>query len=744
MIPKQLHNPKLGFVLLKKKEKVPFESAWQNKPYKYDDKKLLDHIKKGGNYGVIGGYGDLRILDVDDLNYTKEFTKLIGETLTIKTGGGGLHFYIYSDYHKNNVLINGIGELRANNYQCVGAGSTHPNGKKYTIINESKIKYIDKKDVEKILEPYLRSNITTTEIDSGKVEQKDITRSASEMTECIKFCAKGLSKKEVFEKMKVYAKWSDTPIQYKDKTYNKAVAFLNKKKEINPEYLDLLDKVFREPKYLDLGECSEGWYFGFKLGGFPAIITSQGNIYKNDKRKVKENGVEREEGENEIIKLIKYEGYLGSIAPLITNETIKAIYLNHSKNNIVNPKQMYKTIRDKILYYMDFVNDNEIADVLTCWIIATYCYPLFYWFPHLLFNAPSGSGKSKCAAVVSYLSFRGFDLGASAGVTPAQIFRTLEGNRGMVLIDEFEQQEGKQKSETQNLVNQILNASCAKDAYVIRTEKIDGKWTAWKFPIFSPKTCCNISGINSTSLSRFIYFKWLKSISIKSKRKPYRQKDKLSFEPIKNELYILLLENWKKIKDNYDNLEVELSAREEDNWLPLLAVAKFIDDCDGEYVDATKQIRMYLDKSRDFSIQTNDPTEDFLRLLYDNVTEESQKYRPSEIGKWSEVIDLFSWLKNPSSKVGGILTSFKFKEVRSGAKYYILSKELVKKRLDLYYPELPSLTLPTLPNTTNPTLHYQKGVGEGRGGRVRRSGNMEIEEIKINPKNDNVEEINKK
>ena len=52
---------------------------------------------------------------------------------------------------------------------------------------------------------------------------------------------------------------------------------------------------------------------------------------------------------------------------------------------------------------------------------------------------------------------------------------------------------------------------------------------------------------------------------------------------------------------------------------------------------------------------------------------------------------------------------------------------MIKKRLDLYYPELPSLTLPTLPNTTNPTLHYQKGVGEGRGGRVRRSGNMEIE-----------------
>jgi hypothetical protein len=51
---------------------------------------------------------------------------------------------------------------------------------------------------------------------------------------------------------------------------------------------------------------------------------------------------------------------------------------------------------------MDFSGKDEIADVLTCWIIATYCYPLFYWFPHILFNAPSQSGKSKGATIDSY------------------------------------------------------------------------------------------------------------------------------------------------------------------------------------------------------------------------------------------------------------------------------------------------------------------------------------------------------
>ena len=46
---------------------------------------------------------------------------------------------------------------------------------------------------------------------------------------------------------------------------------------------------------------------------------------------------------------------------------------------------------------MDFSGEDEIADVLACWIIATYCYQLFYWFPHILINAPSQSGKIQWA-----------------------------------------------------------------------------------------------------------------------------------------------------------------------------------------------------------------------------------------------------------------------------------------------------------------------------------------------------------
>jgi|TARA_R100000093_G_C1923633_1_gene66445 hypothetical protein len=55
---KQLQNEKFRFILLKPKNKIPFEKNWQTTVnYKFNDPKLLQHISNGGNYGVLGGYG---------------------------------------------------------------------------------------------------------------------------------------------------------------------------------------------------------------------------------------------------------------------------------------------------------------------------------------------------------------------------------------------------------------------------------------------------------------------------------------------------------------------------------------------------------------------------------------------------------------------------------------------------------------------------------------------------------------
>lgn len=476
---------------------------------------------------------------------------------------------------------------------------------------------------------------------------------------------------------------------------------LKKEFEAKKEIIDLLDEDELSFQYLDLGEINKEWYYGFKIKGREAIITSSGKISRNTELKTREGTF----GVNEIKDLFDYEGTIGEIAPIISKETIKEYYTKNSRNHLINPKEIYKTIRDKILYYMDFSGKDEIADVLSCWIIATYCYPLFYWFPHILFNAPSQSGKSKGATIVCYLSFRGFDLGASSGVTPAQIFRTLEGNRGTLLIDEFEQTKGNnQTSDMQQLVNQLLNASASKDAYVIRNEKLNNGWVAKKFHIFCPKIACNISGINPTSLSRYISFSWLKTNSEKGKRKPQREKDKQSFSPIREDLYILILEHFNKIKEIYENLEIELSNRDEDNWLPLFAISKFIDNSEGEEVNAEEQLRKYLENYKELQIEANDDKGDFFRMLFEKVSEGEQYYTPKQIGEFPEIAELYSYLKSPAHKVGKLLNDYKFQSNRGGGvKKYLLSKELIQKIVDLYF----NTEITPHNNTNNTKQHKQ-------------------------------------
>ncbi len=236
-IPKQLHHEDFRFVLLgkwddiikkegqkdKPKGKIPFEKSWQKNGYKFNDKKLLNHIKKGLNFGVIGGYGNVRILDIDDKELGEAFEKKI-DTYTIKTGGGGKHFYFLSDYNKNHVLVNELGELRANNYQVVSSPCRHPSGKYYEVIKDVPLAKISAAGMLKIIKPYLREEKTTTTT-TGE-EGKDTSRSGLEYRKIIALLREGKNKTQIFKVMKAYSKWASSPDQYKEMTYDKAFYFI--------------------------------------------------------------------------------------------------------------------------------------------------------------------------------------------------------------------------------------------------------------------------------------------------------------------------------------------------------------------------------------------------------------------------------------------------------------------------------------------------------------------------------------
>ena len=67
VIPSQLRIDGFRFILLRKKDKPAIEEGWnKDQNYSYNDPKLLAHIKRGWNYGVIPSSDNLCIVDADD------------------------------------------------------------------------------------------------------------------------------------------------------------------------------------------------------------------------------------------------------------------------------------------------------------------------------------------------------------------------------------------------------------------------------------------------------------------------------------------------------------------------------------------------------------------------------------------------------------------------------------------------------------------------------------------------------
>ncbi len=229
-IPQKLHNPEFRFCKILPKAKKPFEDEWQSKRnYAFNDPILIDWINKGNNYGCIGGYGNLRVIDCDKIEFALIMAEKIGDTFSDRTGSGGTHFYILSDYDKNHVFKDEFkGELRAHNYQVVGPGSIHPTGNKYTVSNNAPIKFIDAASLSEILKPYIREDAFVT-FDTNTGKARDESRSGKEYREILKMIKKGWDKEKIFTEMNVFAKWSAAHPQYREYTYKNALEWIEKK-----------------------------------------------------------------------------------------------------------------------------------------------------------------------------------------------------------------------------------------------------------------------------------------------------------------------------------------------------------------------------------------------------------------------------------------------------------------------------------------------------------------------------------
>ena len=190
-IPEQLWNEEFRFLKLRKKGKEPVADSlkWQENNYSYLDSSFLDWLQEGGNYGIIGGFGNLILIDSDSPEITK-VAETLPETFTIKTGSPEeykKHYFFITDEPMQPIRLSkehvgDLGDVRSKGQYVVGPNSIHPKGGTYNVIKNIPITLISRQEIIDAFKDYIGP---TENIGERKIYEPDTKLRNSNF---IKYC----------------------------------------------------------------------------------------------------------------------------------------------------------------------------------------------------------------------------------------------------------------------------------------------------------------------------------------------------------------------------------------------------------------------------------------------------------------------------------------------------------------------------------------------------------------------------
>lgn len=169
-IPEQLWDDNFRFLKIRPRGKEPTGDSvgWQKNNYQYLDTEFQQHVANGGNYGIIGGFGNLILIDSDSEEITK-IADSMPETFTVKTGSPEAykkHYFYIADRPIKPIRLTAnklgdLGDVRSVGQYVVGAGSIHPSGNEYKVLKDLPIAKITEDEIREIFKDYIDKNEPT-------------------------------------------------------------------------------------------------------------------------------------------------------------------------------------------------------------------------------------------------------------------------------------------------------------------------------------------------------------------------------------------------------------------------------------------------------------------------------------------------------------------------------------------------------------------------------------------------------
>lgn len=214
---------------------------------------------------------------------------------------------------------------------------------------------------------------------------------------------------------------------------------------------------------------------------------------------------------------------------------------------------------------------EEQADAIALWIANTYVFQAGENCPLLIVNAPERAcGKTLVLEVVAALAHRPM---TTANATPSTLFRFVDNYQPTVFIDEADTFFAKHGD-----MHGMVNAGHKKQgAQVWRTEKVGRDALEPKvFNVFCPKAIAGIAlemHLPDATMSRGLVLNMRRKLP-EERVERWRYVNPEEVERLTRGLAWFGLNRLDDVKSARPILPDELSDRDQDNWQPLLAIAK--------------------------------------------------------------------------------------------------------------------------------------------------------------------------
>jgi hypothetical protein len=288
------------------------------------------------------------------------------------------------------------------------------------------------------------------------------------------------------------------------------------------------------------------------------------------------------------------------ITLLSSNTTIQNHWSIESINRWKNgwkpePREVFEAVRESFDWYMDY-SDFRVSAFLASWVIGSYFYRAFNFYPYIAFHGIKGTAKSKSLRLLSYLAFNS-ELELSP--TEAGIYRGVEETRGTLCFDEYDGIDER----TRGAIHAILRSGFQKGGVVKRNKKmkINGceGFGLERLETYSPKAFAGVWELQEFS-ERCVRVLHKKTTDME-KASRYPNADDLMFQEARDLIYPFALTYWKDIVEIYNSIEnkfedgnggmFNFEPRPWDIWRPVLSTAKFIgEDVFQEVLEYAKQI----------------------------------------------------------------------------------------------------------------------------------------------------------